>query len=209
MNAERLFLENGNPSHVWFCQKCKRVHQSVGEAEACCAPSIWESCGKAMDKPQYRHTCDSCQQVKFTAEKIAKEKARFEAAKKVSGNDTDYKGWVFCEQIEGHNVGFFESLQELLDFCQDESEPMPEYCWACNAIPFAVTDIEDILQNIEENGYDDFDGEDCKGIPELKAAINVFNQANSDILKYEPDYKLAILIPEEVRRLHQIVLEQS
>jgi hypothetical protein len=202
MNATNLLLPDGTASHVWFCEKCRIVKSNQAEAEACCRPAICEVCGQEMKKTHYWHKCDKCRNVEFEAKHIKDEAARYSKAEKVAKFD----GWVYCDGFDNHNGGFFESLQELIDFCQDEEEDMPEYCWACNAIAFVHIEISDILQSIEENGYEDFDADDCTGLDALKVAVKTFNEANLSILKYEPNYDLAVVLPTEIREVHNHML---
>jgi hypothetical protein len=202
MKAENLYLKDGKPTRVWYCTTCRTVSQTQEAAEACCRPAVCESCGQEMSKPQYWHKCDKCRQAEFESGKIAKEVERYAAAKKV----TEFEGWVYCESIGGHNEGFFESLQELIDFCQDEEALMPDYCWACNAISFVHLDISNALADIEENGYEDFDADECNRLDELKKAATDFNEANKRTVKYEPNYDLAVILPPEVVFMHKALM---
>lgn len=34
MNAQNLFLSDGRPSHVWFCEKCRIVAPEPPQADA-------------------------------------------------------------------------------------------------------------------------------------------------------------------------------
>jgi hypothetical protein len=203
MNSQNLFLSDGKPSHVWFCEKCRVVHADEVEAAACCQPAICEVCHQPMNKPKSWRKCDKCRDREFEVGQIQKEAEWFAAAEKVA----EFDGWVYCDQFSGHNEGFFESLDHLAQYCYDESVEMPDYCWACAAIQFVVIDISDALQNIEENGYEDFDSDDCKGLEELKAAVTAFNEANVGIVKYQPDYERAVILPPEVVAIHAKLLE--
>lgn len=207
MNAENLHLKDGTPTRAWYCSTCHIVYQTQNAAEACCRPAVCESCGQEMDKPKSWHKCDKCRDAAFESGRVAKESERFAAAKKV----TAFDGWVYCEYIDNHNDGFFESLEQLIDFCQDEEEIMPDYCWSCNAVSFVNLDISNALEDIEQNGYEDFDASDCKGLDTLQAAVKVFNEANRNTVKYEPNYDLAVMLPPEVVFIHNssIALDPS
>jgi hypothetical protein len=68
--------------------------------------------------------------------------------------------------------------------------------WSCKKNHFAVADVSDITERICDNAYEGFDPDDLNGLDELKAAIEKFNDANKDVVSYEPDYGLAILLNE-------------
>ena len=187
MNSKQLFHEGCKPSGVWYCGECKSVHNCEAMATCCCDPRCQECnepCGRGWT------LCDKC---RAKADDV-KERERFDKAEKV----TDYKGWVFLEDY-GYNGGFFESVEELLDFCTDKDETgvshrVPEYCWACNANHFVKIDSGDITERIADNAYEDWDPDDLAGLPELHAALKAFEDANKDVVAYFPDYKKAVLL---------------
>lgn len=71
---------------------------------------------------------------------------------------------------------------------------MPEYLWTCSEERFAHINLDSILQQIEEAGYEDFDRLDLTGIEELSQAIDAFNTANAHIVSYSPDYNKALAL---------------
>lgn len=187
MNALELFHKDGGSAGVFYCGECRCVKRTQDEAEQCCKPYTCSKCGVVTEK--YWTICNGCRSKKRQEE----ERARFEAAEKIDADA--YEGWLYCDGIAGSNEGFFEDLETLIDLCCD-AEVKPEYAWACNPQHFAVLDIDDILQRIEEDGdaYEDFDARDMNGIPELEKALVAFNEANIGVVSYSPDYKRAVLL---------------
>ena len=187
MKSKQLFHEDGKPSGVWYCGECKAVHRNENFASQCCDRRCSE-CGKPA--PKGWTICDLCR----AKQGAAKEQARFENAEKL----TEWKGWVFCEDF-GYNGGFFESVNELLDFCGDKDETgvghrVPEYCWACKENQFVKVDFGDITERMADDAYEDWDPGDLKGIPEFTSALAAFVDANKDVASYTPDYTKAVLL---------------
>jgi hypothetical protein len=191
MNATELFHQDGKTAGIFYCGKCRCVARSQAAAEQCCQNRKCSKCGKDTGS-QLKLVCDTCQAVKF----LTQEAERFAKADKI----TEWSGWVFCEGF-GYHDGYFESIEDLLDFLDDEDNKRQDgesgvtYAWACEADQIVNVSLDDILQNIEADAYEGFDSETLKGLPEFKAAIAAFNLANAGELSYTPDYSKAILLP--------------
>lgn len=183
MNPQELYLKNGNPTGVWFCEKCRNVARTQQAAEACCTPAICQKCGASIEEKYWQY-CNACLALN-TKEKAAE---LFKKATKVP--DTEYRDWV----TDG-DEGFWGDTAEYLESL-DGGEPAP-YLWACLPRRFVVVDTDQILEHIGEHSYDDFDACDIDGWEELKAAIAVFEEVNKDKVVYEADYTRAVLITKE------------
>ena len=186
MNPIELHLPNGQPARVYACSQCKRIQGNESEAQKCCSQTIC-ICGSVIDQ-KYHLLCTRCELLKSAADELD----RFRQAHKIQASD--YQDWVYRDGA-GNN-GFAESPEEWLESWRDlhgDEEP-PKYVWACRKNHFAFTDIETITEPIEDRGYEDFEARDLNGIPELEAAIKAFNDANRDLVSYEPDYTRVILL---------------
>jgi len=186
MNAQELFIKDGKSAGVFYCPVCLFVSRSRELAEACCKPRICDKCGLEIEKHSYCHPCHD------KAER-AKEQARFEAAEKL----TTWDGWVFSEG-HGYNEGFAASVDDLFDAVESPDD-IPDYVWTCDPVPFVFASLDDIKQRIEESedAYEDFDANDCEGLPELEKAIEAFNEANKGTVSYHPNYKRALLVDRQ------------
>lgn len=178
MNAIELFLKDGLSSGLYFCGKCRCVCATQTIAERCCQNYKCAKCGKDTGSRRWIN-CDECRD----AEEAAKELARFEKAEKLTS-------WSGC--ICTSDDRFYSSIENYLDI--NDGEEFPEYVWTCKANQFVKVDIDNLLQNIEENGYEDFDSSTLDGLKELEAACKAFEEANAAVLMYEPDYTKAVLI---------------
>lgn len=184
MNAIELFHRDGKSAGVFYCEKCRIVATSKHLADQCCN-WVCKTCGKPTGR-NYWSICDPCERI----EREEKERKRFKDAEKV----TSWDGWVY---LDGYGRdGFADSVNELIEYIEDEEGAVPEYAWTCDPNHFAVLDIDDILQRIEEDGdaYEDFHASDMNGVDELAKAITAFNEANKDVVSWSPNYKRAILL---------------
>jgi len=177
MNSIKLYHQDGKPSGVFYCTECRCVKRTEEEANECCQPYRCKHCGKETGR-KFWTICEACE----TLNDERKETDRFEKAKKLN----EWAGWVY------DGAEYYESVEYYLEARDDL--PVPAYVWACKENHFAVADVSDITDRIEENGYEDFDADDLKGLDDLKAAIEKFNEANKDVVSYEPDYGVAILL---------------
>src|SRR6185369_10937636 len=111
MNSTELFHKDGRSTGIFFCGQCRIVHRTEGGAVECCAPRKCSECGKEVDR--YWTVCESCRN-----ERDARaERERFEKANKL----TDWDGWVSLGDR------YFESVDELLEYCESEGIAEPEY----------------------------------------------------------------------------------
>lgn len=180
MNAIKLYHQDGKPSGVFYCEKCRCVKRTEEEANECCQPYICKHCGKETGR-NYWTICHECEALRDAQQ----EADRFQKAQKL----TEWNSWVY------DGAEYYESVEHYLETRDDL--PIPAYVWACKENHFAIADVSDITDRIEENGYEDFDADDLKGMDDLKAAIEKFNEANKDVVSYEPDYGIAILLNEK------------
>lgn len=184
MNATELYHQDGRPSGVWFCGECRGVSAAKEQADKCCEIPRCPDCGKAVDR-KYWLRCTDCERVN----EAKKEAARFEKAEQ----RTEWDGWVYREGTG--REGFHESISDFLEDweCRDDATK-PAYVWACKKVHFAAANISDITERIADNAYEDFSTDDLHGLDDLEAAIARFNEANKDVVSYEPDYGIAILL---------------
>lgn len=169
---------------MFYCEKCKRVSRSQLLAEQCCQNYTCSKCGKDVGNRSWL-VCEDCR----LADSLAKEKARFAKAEKL----TEWDGWVYCEGLDGSD-DFHASVSDMLDVV----EQPPEYVWACKPRKLVDGLYDSLLRGIEEQEgvYDGFEADSLNGLDELKAALLKFEQANEQAVSYSPDYSKAVLIPK-------------
>lgn len=177
-----------NPSgaiKAHYCSKCGRVWPNddgmpQGFAAKCCAPKYCQDCGKEIES--YRLRCDPCQM-----------KAWFQTGERM--RETDYKGrFIFCEEGYGSQDGYFESTDDLRDYCQDEGVDLPAFVFGCTERVWNGIDIDRAIENdLEEYHEDAIDS--VHDLSELRAVIKVWNE-KQHISSYHVDHKQVIVLDE-------------
>ena len=183
MNATELFHKDGRTAGVFYCEKCRRVKRTETEANKCCQPYTCSTCGKECR--QYWTICDACNEAKTEAVEVE----RFEKAEKVA----EWSGWVYSDGL-GFNNGYFDSVEELVNHCEDEAIDLPPYAWTCREMQFVSFDLGSITERFADEAHENWDPDQLKGTVEFEVAIETFITANKDQVSYSPDYKKAVLL---------------
>jgi len=184
--------ERIEPAGVFFCSKCRRVWPNEHDAGQCCLCSY---CGKELPKGENYHHYE-CMMSAYRK----RHEAQLASARVV----TDHEGFVFCEQ-GGPNDGYAQDIDEMAEWWQDEidsgdrgRDEYPEFVLACMVRPPRQVDADDLVEMLAEEGYEDM--HDDVVVPDsLKDALKEFNDANKNLVTYEPDYKRKVKMPELVR----------
>jgi hypothetical protein len=188
MNATELFLKDGKPTGIFFCEKCRQIACTHDSAERCCKNYLCTKCG--VDTGQRSWTaCEPCRR----AAEAEGERARFEKAEKL----TKWDGWVDDGSDYYPSVGAYLESRDSGSGNGD----VPEYVWACKAIQIVKVDSDHLMQEIEEHGYEDFDSSTLDGLAEFETACKAFEKANADVVSYEPDYTRAVLLSPQTSDL--------
>jgi hypothetical protein len=180
-------MPDGRQEHIYTCGKCGHYSTNRDLVERCCCCSI---CGKeipqqGMARQTYHDECWKNQQ----EEKIRR---LIENAVKLDS----WNGWVYWEGT-GHNDGYFASLDEFLEWLDDEGKTeRPEFVFACTEIPFKAPSLNHLIEMCADDMYEDA-ADDLKGLEELQAALDAFQKANEKLIAYTPDYKRMVRVPEE------------
>lgn len=184
MNTIRLKRQDTDElvNGLFLCGKCGRIWNSGESAGLCCGP-----CGKCGAVGAV-FSCLLCQHADI--------KEREEERMKAARVEPLWDGPVYFPQLSGHNNGFFENIEELLDYVDDEDpeHPFLDWAWGCNVSSWVDVDFDDICGLLEGRAPEDFDLDDLSGINELKAALKAFNKANAHNELYEEDQSFIVPI---------------
>ena len=183
MNATELFLKDGRTAGIFFCERCRCVAPTEHLAGQCCQNYQCQTCGQDTGTRHYT-VCEPCRR----KEEAAKEAERYAKAEKL----TQWDGWVFAE---GFGDEYFSDTETLLDHCDGEDVTPPPYAWACSENHFVCADVSDITDRMDDDAYEDFDSNSLLGLPELRLALERFNEENKDAVAFSPDYSKAIVLP--------------
>jgi hypothetical protein len=114
------------------------------------------------------------------AKREADEISKAQAAGKIIPAD-EWGDGVFC----GDN--YYVTVDDFLDDCDNDDE-MPKYLYAAKPRKIVDRDIlDDILTQLQEDGWEDMTDDDFHGVEELGAAIEAFKKANENVVVYEED----------------------
>ncbi len=173
---------------VWYCSKCRCVYGDQQAAQGCHGVKLC-ACGQPTSS-KYSKQCQSCSDREWHERVDREESQRYEKAAKV--NAADWQG----EQVFWGDR-YFETVEEAVEFAQDDDMPAPEYIWAAKNVGVPKARREDLIDRILEGMWEDADEYDLEGILKLQAAIDEFNLANSGVAVWMVDYSTAILINDE------------
>lgn len=189
MNTEQLFLENGEPTGVYFCSKCRTVYRSESQAEDCC---LCLTCRKAL-RVSYYTVCDACKQVMELEQERKHEDAIrkiFDAAEEVT--EFEHLWW---------NDRMYSGIDEILDDCEDGV--VPEFVHPMKPEHFEGFVLQRLIDDYNENILIDDDAfdvsEHLSGLDELNAAFDEFNQKNENVVIcwFEDNKKKVRVKPKE------------
>lgn len=175
------------------CGNCGSVFISEEYAEKCCRPKHCEKCGAEMPHNSYYTLCEKCR-----AEKEAtKEKERFEKAKHYTFDNVPQSSIIMLySDSYGENEGYFDDLEQLEDYCEENDIEMPGYVWGtrCERISMdAGSIIENACEELHEDAYD-WIGKESE--EELQETLNKWCEKQSGTDTYYVDYKVAIILKE-------------
>jgi hypothetical protein len=187
MNATALINPAGEVK-AHCCGKCGRVWPNdggsdTGFAAKCCAPKICSVCGKETNSPRLR--CEPCQMEYW-----------FQAGNRM--RESDYEGhFIFCEEGYGAQDGYFENVDALRDYCEDDDTPLPKFVFGCTERVWDGIDVDRAIENDLEEFHEDAMG-DVRDLAELHAFMKTWN-AKQCIPSYYVDYKQVIVLDESVQ----------
>lgn len=189
VTAIELFDSNGKSSGIWYCSECRTVYKDMHFAQQCHGVTHCETCGVSLVKraPYYKKQCEECDRKDWRARQVKEEFERYTKAVKIAA--TEYTGpQVFF------NDQYYPTVEEAIDECD---EP-PEYVWAAKNVGLRKATINDLIERILEEAWEDAEPDDLNGLNELQIAVDAFNAANSEICVYMADYNEAIVLDDSI-----------
>lgn len=190
---ESVLTKSGK--QIWACGECGTLqayqynqadpNDQKTRAENCCKIPKCE-CGKNIET-NYYIKCDECR----SQEKDNRDQKRLNEAEEVQSTDS----WIYCEGY-GHNEGYFESVDALLEWIEDnedeESYPIPKYVHICSKIKFNGLDMTDVLTNELDSDFHE-DAIEQLDIEPLQKMVDQWS-AKQSLHSWQPDYKKKIKV---------------
>ena len=215
MNAFQLFNENGKPTGLWCCGQCRLVtlnplwgsgksaEKNTREgAEACCRPQVCQTCGAEKKTQNYDPDCDRCRRDRWARAGAERDAKRLQSAEDVTDS---YTGPVYLDGLPGDwGDGFHSDVGSLVDALAEElhdrdPDEVPAawsnevWAFACNPKQQEL-DLEDAIQRLCEDGYEDMD--EAIDVPKsLQEAVDEFNRINQTALTiWNVDYSRKVRV---------------
>lgn len=192
MNPREITFAGDTHPSLYICAQCKRWHTTAiyacgpkdaaaaarQSAEKCCMPTICE-CGVAVERPWT--ACRECRERKMLARATVIDAA-------------DYNGPVSAAGNGSWGEGYSGSVDELIEWCDDNDEPVPVYCHPCKANPLRL-DAERILENATEEQHEDA-GDQIVDADVLVEFIEAWN-AKQTCVTYDEDRTRVIVLDKK------------
>jgi len=189
MNAANIYYKNEKceevPSKLWMCIKCNMAYQDRYVADICCTKRICE-CGKEVED-QYYIKCREC---------IDKDNDKKYNDTLLKAKEVDKFIYVY----DAESDKYFASIEELLDYYDNEGNNHPKWAFDCiehtiesDDLPGKIEDF--IIEHMNENHFED-SADYIIGMADLLDFINKWVKKQS-IISYTPNYNNKIRIKGE------------
>lgn len=192
--AVELFHADGTSAGVFYCSKCRYVGPSENVARTCCVPKVCEDCGEEYERPWAYVVCRKCHGVR--SERQARE--RWEATPKVPGRE--WTGPLVTDGQEGYADGFWNSLDELESWLEDEGKTLQDVrCYATRPVRMhgdADQIVEWMCEEQHEGAYGSISGE---AVAELQGMLDAWCEKHGTVTRFEDESTALSFDPEPPR----------
>jgi hypothetical protein len=179
---------------AYKCTVCGCAYKDKQFAEKCCEPKHCLECGKELSKNYMYTLCEKCREKKDKE----RETARFENAKHVTLDDADKsKTQMLFNELYKCNNGYFDEIEELIDYCEYYNLEIPKYCYGTKSYMISIN-AEDIVESACEELHEDAIDDICReDMNELQEFLDKWCEKQTGTTTYMVDYDYAILIEQE------------
>lgn len=198
-----LYRQINNESYIEYCGDCHN-----GKLYVC------KHCGK-QNKTDYCK-CKEAQEERnkeFENKESEKEKDLFKKAKKVKFDD--YEGHFIINEEEHIKDAddVYNWLYDMIKYEKLTDEDLPKFLWATVAEPVFTLDLQDIIQNECEDGYDDMTSHLNMNDEDLQNAQNYldkwYKKQGDSVNIYNENYKIAILLDDLIKKIRGNIKNES
>jgi hypothetical protein len=193
-----FYVQNGVKGHIDTCRNCH-----TGRLYVC------KHCGKANNTD-----CCDCKEAykerskKWELEQKQKDDKNFQKAEKI--NYKDYDGYYFTngdERLKG-----LENLKIWIEEKLTDGENVPDYLWAVEENYRVSIDLQEVISEKCEEGYEDmFSCLDTESplLSQAQELINQWEKEQGDSLCiYSETYDKAIIIKDLVDKIANQIIEE-
>lgn len=197
MNAQWLHLPDGTRTDISICTGCgmpARGESNFDLSERCC---LCRHCERPLRENGARPSLSPYHDACYWKHQSEADARRLEKAELVTGYDGPV-GPVYCDRV-GHGSygdGYFADICELEEALEDwdpEDGAQPAFAYCCESGPACTLNLDDWLESATEESFEDAI-DSLNGVDELHMAVDRFNQLNSSLQTWYPDYKHKVAI---------------
>jgi hypothetical protein len=193
-----FYVQNGDKGHIDTCRNCH-----TGKLYVC------KYCGKATDTDH----CD-CKEASeertnnWRLEQTQKDTEHYQKAEKI--NYKDYDGYYLTDGDE--RLKDQDDLEVWIEENLSDGEDVPEYLWAVEENYRVSIDLQEVLSEKCEDGYEDMfsclDTESSK-LSQAQELINQWEKEQGDSLCiYSETYDKAVIIKDLVDKIANQIIEE-
>lgn len=192
-----IYKQVGDKGYIETCKDCYN-----GKLYVC------EHCGK-QNKTDHCDCRDAQHErdVEFNLKQSKKEQQLFEKAKKVKFND--YNGYFILDGDE-----HIKDSDEIYDWLYDEiryehanDEDLPKYLWAASPEPVFSLDLQDIIYDKCEDGYEDMYSHLDMNSEDLQKAQEYldkwYKKQGDSVNTYSEDNTVAVLLDNVIKEIRE------
>ena len=189
----QLFHEDGKPAGAGYCKSTMNVYKDIDAL-------INDYHGLHTTTEEKKQLSD-IRRAEQSVKEYEREKARFDKAKKIMFSE--FKGDQF---YSGDN--YYHEIEDFL-FYFDYPDDCSKYVWATKLVPYITKKdaYDDVYSNDIEDQLDPNIEWEVDGEEDLQKALDKFVEANEHNKAYWPDYEIALLIDDEIKKRKQIMEE--
>ncbi|HZK28050.1 MAG TPA: hypothetical protein VFD00_11010 [Thermoclostridium sp.] len=165
------YVEEHGKAHIETCRECH-----TGKLFVC----------PHCQKPNKSDYCN-CKESRDARDK-KRDDAHFEKAEKLTTEQ--YDGSIYAEGY-GCQEGYFDSVDELIEYCEYEEIPVPDWVYCCKPITHTL-DIDSAIERMLEDAFEDA-GDCLVDEDKLIDFVDEWN-AKQTVTSYYPDYKRVVVL---------------
>lgn len=189
--ALELVVRGEDQPVAYACVTCGAVFSvRVEGAKELAVKHCTATCGCGRPLADGMALCSAC----IDREKNDREARLFEVAAKVPIDDYPDEPVYWEGQVGSMGVGFFFTIDELLDYCEEEQLENPKYVWACSPRSLSVP-MDAVLQAAVDEHNVGVDDLSPAAVVELQLFLDTWcHQQN--LKTWFPDFGRAVLLRE-------------
>lgn len=157
-----LLRESDGVAVAVACGVCGR-HWSLKQAPEAVRQAATECCDKGLEDRLRRER---------RAAADRREAARIANARKLP--ESEYDGPVYWRDGKGYDEGYFETLDDLREWCDEADEPVPAEVWGCSRRRFKLPHADELVESAAEDHHEGV-LDQVGDTEELEAAIRKWN----------------------------------